>query len=101
MPTEETWSRIRHNFKVLQELHDSIFKKCLQGKKFPNLTNEMTMIRRETWSNLFMNDPTNASPITSLSDAEMDPELAKTEFMPNWYLVLLWKTFDQIRLKFW
>ena len=102
MPTEETWSRICHNFKDLQELHDSIFKKCLQGKKkFPNLTNEMTMIRREIWSNLFMDDPTKVSPITSLSDAEMDPELPKTEFMQNWYIVLLWKTFDQITLKFW
>ena len=33
MPTEETWSRICHNFKDLQELHDSILKKCLQGRK--------------------------------------------------------------------
>ena len=35
----------------------------------------MTMIRREYRSSLFMNDPTKVSPITSLSDAEMDTEL--------------------------
>ena len=61
----------------------------------------MTMIRREIRSNLFMNDPTKVSQITSLSHVENDPEFGKTEFMQNWYLVLLWKTFDQITLKFW
>ena len=50
-------------------------------KKFPNLTNQMTMIRREIRSNLFMNDPTKVSQITSLSHVENDPEFGKTEFM--------------------
>ena len=50
-------------------------------KKFPNLTNQMAMIKREIRSNLLMNDPTKVSQITSLSDVEMDPEFGKTEFM--------------------
>ena len=82
MLTEETWSRICHNFKDLQELHDSIFKKMSpRQKKFPNLTNQMAMIKREIRSNLLMNDPTKVSQITSLSDVEMDPEFGKTEFI--------------------
>ena len=82
MPTEETWSRICHNFKDLQELHDSILKKMSpRQKKFPNLTNQMAMIKREIRSNLLMNDPTKVSQITSLSHVEMDPEFGKTEFM--------------------
>ena len=82
MLTEETWSRICHNFKDLQELHHSIFKKMSpRQKKFPNLTNQMAMIKREIRSNLLMNDPTKVSQITSLSDVEMDPEFGKTEFM--------------------
>ena len=82
MLTEETWSRICHKFKDLQELHDSIFKKMSpRQKKFSNLTNQMAMIKRKIRSNLLMNDPTKVSQITSLSDVEMDPEFGKTEFM--------------------
>ena len=44
--------------------------------KFPNLTNEVAMIRREIRSSLFMNDLTKVSQIISLSDFEIDPELA-------------------------
>ena len=64
MPTEETWTRICRNLKDLEELRNSIFKISPSQKKFPNLTNEITMIRREIRSSLFMNDLTNVSPIT-------------------------------------
>ena len=81
MPTEETWTRICCNLKDLEELCNSIFKISPSQKKLPNLTNEMTMIRREIRSSLFMNDLTKVSPITSFGDAEIDPELVNIKYV--------------------
>ena len=81
MPTEETWTRICRNLKDLEELRNSIFKISPSQKKFPNLTNEIAMIRREIRSSLFMNDLTKVSPITSFGDAEIDPELVNIKYI--------------------
>ena len=81
MPTEETWTRICSNLKGLEELRNSIFKISPSQKKFPNLTNEITMIRREVRSSLFVNGLTKVSPITSFGDAEIDPELVIIKYI--------------------
>ena len=81
MPTEETWTRICSNLKDLEELGNSIFKISPSQKKFPDLTNGITMIRREIRSSLFMNDLTKVSPITSFGDAEIDPELVIIKYI--------------------
>ena len=81
MPTEETWTRICSNLKDLEELCNSIFKISPSQKKFPNLTNEITMIRREVRSSLFVNGLTKVSPITSFGDAEIDPELVIIKYI--------------------
>ena len=81
MPTEETWTRICRNLKDLEELRNSIFKTSSSQKKFSNLTNKITMIRREIRSSLFVNDLTKVSPITSFGDAEIDPELVNIKYV--------------------
>ena len=73
------------------------FQKIRQ-KEFPILTNEMTIIRRENRSSLFMNNLTKVSPITSLSDAEMDTELVNVNpFSINVPPLYLMKTSDVFR----
>ena len=74
-PAEEIWARICRSLKNLEELRNSIFK-ILQFKKNSLIwQNEITVIRRE-----IINDLTKVSSSTSLSDAQIDPELVSIKY---------------------
>ena len=53
-----------------------VLSKYLQVKKFSNLTNEITMIRRE-----IINDLTKFSSITSLSNTKIDLNLVNIRYI--------------------